>query len=442
MPVLEATADLSPIEEPQPSPAMLRRRWLFTWVGRVAEFGFVQCWVQLLAGIAGIIVVRTLSKQDYALYVVANTMQGTCNLLADIGIGIGMTSIGGRVWNDRRRLGELVNTAVSMRRLFATSSVSICVPLAAWMLWRNGADVLNTILLCAILVVGVLPQLQATVMRVVPQLHGEYRRLQHLDLGNALLRLALIGFLAISRMNAWLAAAVGAISSWVQMIVTRRWASEHLETTAPIHADDRRELWRLSLRQLPNTLFFCFQGQVTLLILTLVGNPQGVADIGALGRLSMLLTAFSAAFSNVLAPRFARCQDSSRLPRLYLMLIGAVVLVLWPIVAFAWFFPAPLLWLLGNQYESLQREVGWMVLAGSIAQLSTMMWMLNSSRAWIRFASLLWIPLTLVVQAMLPFVLDLSEFHNVLIFQAVSALIPLPILALDAALGILRVPTN
>ena len=136
-------------------------------------------------------------------------------------------------------------------------------------------------------------------------------------------------------MTAALAAAVGAIANWVQLAWLRRWSRDHADASAPANAEDRRELVRLSVRQFPNTLFFCFQGQVTLLILTLVGNPTGIADVTALGRLAMLLTAFSAAFTNVLVPRFARCQDARRLPRLYVGLVGAAALALLPVVLLA-----------------------------------------------------------------------------------------------------------
>ena len=66
--------------------------------------------VQLIGFAAGILLVRRLDQHEYALFTIANTMQGTINVLADIGISIGLVSIGGRVWQDRHRFGELVGT--------------------------------------------------------------------------------------------------------------------------------------------------------------------------------------------------------------------------------------------------------------------------------------------------------------------------------------------
>jgi len=413
-------------------------RWprIKQWTLRLAEFGFVQGLVQLLTAVAGLLVVRTLAKHEYAIYAIANSMQATCNLLADVGIGIGVRSIGGRVWNDPARFGQLLNTTLGLRRRFAVVSLGVSLPLAAWMLWRNGATVPAIIGLCAVIVLAVIPLLGVTAWGTCAQLHGEYRRLQKLDFGNAMMRCALIGLLVLTKMNALLATSVGVVGNWVQVMFLRRWAHEKVHAAAPPNVEDRRELLRLSLKWLPNVVFYCLQGQVTLLILTFFGNPTGVADITALGRVAALLTIFSVTFANVLAPRFARCQEPARLPRLYLLLVGGTLAVLAPLVLCAWLFPAPLLWLLGGKYAGLKQECGWIVAAGCVSQICSVMWSLNSSKAWIRLQSLALIPMVLGAQLFTAFCLDLRQFHNVVIFNLVSAAAFLPLNLADAYFGL------
>jgi O-antigen/teichoic acid export membrane protein len=421
-----------------PSASRARRAWLLQWTGRVAEFGAVQVGVQILAGLAGILVVRTLAKEQYALYAITNQMQTACNLLADLGVGIGVRSIGGRVWQDRQRFGSLVTTALDLRRWFALFSLGGCLPVAAWMLVANGASWSAAAVLCGVLIASVLPLLKSSIHLVVPQLHGEYRRIQKLDFGNAALRLVMMAGLAASRMNAALAAGVGAAINWVQMLWLERWSRQHADPATPANADDRRELVRLSWRSFPNTLFFCFQGQVTLLILTLVGNPTGIADVTALGRLAVLLTAFSAAFTNVLAPRFARCQDAQRLPRLYAGLVSAATLAMLPVMLAGWLLPGPLLWVLGAKYEGLEPACALVVGASCLGQLVQTMHSLNTTKAWIGATTALWIPLTLTVQLAAVFTLDLTEFRDVLLFQLITISTPLPLMTVDAIRGLAR----
>ncbi|HLW36311.1 MAG TPA: hypothetical protein VKS98_11695, partial [Chthoniobacterales bacterium] len=87
---------------------VLRRA--FDQARRIGNYALVQAVVQILAFTAGILLVRWLPQREYAYFTIANAMQATLNLLADIGISVGLISIGGRVWHDRHRFGELIKT--------------------------------------------------------------------------------------------------------------------------------------------------------------------------------------------------------------------------------------------------------------------------------------------------------------------------------------------
>ena len=113
--------------------AMQRARVLGT-------FAFAQAAVQVISFAAGILLVRQLSQREYAYFTIANTMQGTINILADVGISIGVVAIGGRVWRDRHRFGELIVTALRMRRTLGAVSIAIVTPILYLMLIKNGAS--------------------------------------------------------------------------------------------------------------------------------------------------------------------------------------------------------------------------------------------------------------------------------------------------------------
>lgn len=413
-----------------------RGRRAADWTLRIVNFGLFQGLVQFCLALAGIIIVRSLPKSEYALFAIANSMQVACTQLADLGVGIGVRSIGGRVWQDRTRLGELINTALGLRRQFALVAAAICFPVMWWLLRRNGASIEATAMLSVVIAASVIPLLSITVWTAALLLHGEYRRVQRLDLGNGVLRLGLIGGLAVSRINAVLAILVNAVTCISQALFLRRWSRAIADPDSAPNNDDRRELLRLSAKSFPNTVFFCFQGQVTLLILTLMGSPAGIADITALGRLSLLFSVFSVMFANVLAPRFARCQEPGRLWKLYLLLVGATLSVLLPLLVAAAIFPEPFLWLLGDKYSGLRQECGWVVAAGCASQLFGVLWSLNSSKAWISVQAVGYIPVILVAQVIAAAVLDLRQFHNVVLFTFVTAIAPIPLMIADAIVGL------
>src|SRR2546429_9702457 len=117
----------------------------------VGNFALVQAGVQVIGFLSGILLVRWLSQREYAYFTIANTMQGTINLLADIGISVGLVSIGGRVWHDRHRFGELVSTALRLRRRLGAVAILIITPVLYFMLVKNGASIFYTMMLIAVL---------------------------------------------------------------------------------------------------------------------------------------------------------------------------------------------------------------------------------------------------------------------------------------------------
>src|SRR5207245_9540020 len=110
-------------------------------------------------------------------------------------------------------------------------------------------------------------------------------------------------------------------------------------------------------------------------------------------------------------------------------IVGGVVLFSSAVIAGAAFFPEQFLFVLGNRYTHLHRELLLMVGVAVITALSGTLWLLNASKAWITGAWL-YIPLTLATQiALIPFT-DFSSVSGVLLFNLISAL---PYLLLDLA---------
>src|SRR5260370_4478783 len=150
------------------STPILRRA--FDQARRISNYALIQAAVQIIAFSSGILLVRWLPQREYAFFTIANAMQATLMLLADIGISVGLISIGGRVWQDRDRFGELINTGLAVRRKLAALAVIILAPVLYLMLIRNGASPTYTVLFAAGGLAGFSIQLSVDVFRVVPLL--------------------------------------------------------------------------------------------------------------------------------------------------------------------------------------------------------------------------------------------------------------------------------
>jgi O-antigen/teichoic acid export membrane protein len=397
---------------------VLRRA--FDHARRVGNYAAVQAVIQLLAFTSGILLVRWLPQREYAYFTIANAMQATLNVLADIGISVGLISIGGRVWQDRHRFGQLINTGLFVRRRLAAAAFVIVAPILYAMLVRNGASLLYTFLLIVVVLIGFSIQLSIDVFAVVPRLRSDIVRIQTIDFVCAVVRLALIVGLIYVFSRAGLAVAIASAAFFLQYLLLRSYAAKVIDLKATENPEDRQEIVRLTKKLAANALFYCLQGQITVFLISFFGQQTTeVAEVGALGRLAMISAVLMSTLTNILVPAFARCQDKARLRVLYVLISGGVALFSLVVLGAAAFFPDQFLLILGNRYTHLHRELVLMVASSVLIAFGSTLWMLNSSKAWIN-GSWLYIPLTLATQvALIPFT-DFSSVAGVLTFNLIS----------------------
>jgi len=388
----------------------------------VGNFAFVQAIVQIIGFMSGILIVRNLEQREYAYFTIANTMQGTINLLADIGISVGLVSIGGRIWQDRHRFGELVNTALNLRKKLGALVVIAVTPVMYLMLVKNGASIPYIALLIVVVLIGLAFQLSIGVLGVVPRLRADIGRIQIIDITGAVGRLLALAGLLFVFFNAGIAVAVASAVSLLQYAMLRNYAAGVIDLDAPENPEDRHSMVRLIKHLAANSVFYCFQGQITIFLISFFARRvTSIAEVGALGRLAMIFSVLTNLLTNVFVPAFARCQNKRKLYLLYAAILGGVAVFSLSIIFGASIFPNEFLFVLGSKYAHLHRELLLMVAGAVLSALTGTFWALNASKAWVSGAWL-YIPLTLATQtALIPYT-DFSSVTGVLIFNLFSAI--------------------
>src|ERR1051326_7368724 len=320
----QSGADLVPAAPPlldeAPTPLLSRA---FGHVRRIGSYAIVQGLVQIIAFASGILLVRWLPQREYAFFTIANAMQATLMLLADIGISVGLISIGGRVWQDRHRFGELINTGLGVRRKLAPVAAIIVAPILYAMLAKNGASQIYTVLLVVLVLAGFSIQLSIDIFSVVPRLHSDIARIQKIDFTCAIVRLLLIVGLIFMFAVAGLAIAIATATFVLQYFLLKSYAAKVVDLNANENPEDRREIVRLIKSLAANAIFYCFQGQITVFLISFFARrAESVAEVGALGRLAMIFTVLMNLLTNIFVPAFARCQDKTKLRLLYAVIAG------------------------------------------------------------------------------------------------------------------------
>jgi O-antigen/teichoic acid export membrane protein len=409
---------ISPLFDEGARPAIRRA---FEQAKIVGNFAIVQGLVQVIGFCSGILIVRTLEQRDYAYFTITNTMLGTINVLADIGISIGLISIGGRVWQDRHRFGQLVNTALTLRKILGAMVVLVAAPGLYFLLARNGAPFHYAAVLIVLVLVALIFQLSVSVLSVVPRLRSDIVRIQTIDFTGAVARLLGLVALVYVFLNAGIALAITAATSLLQFAMLRSYAAGVIDFNAPDNAEDRAAMLGFVRKLAANAVFFSLQGQIAVFLISLFAQQaSSVAEVGALGRLAMIFAVAGNVLTNVFVPAFARAQSPRKLRWLYGAIAGAVIAFGAFVLLAAAIFPEQFLFVLGNKYAHLHRELLLMVGAAVLSSVTAALWSLNASRAWVA-GSWLYIPLTLVTQiALIPFV-DFSTVAGVLMFNLLSA---------------------
>ncbi|WP_266363577.1 MATE family efflux transporter [Tellurirhabdus rosea] len=391
-------------------------QWL-EWGRLITLTGSAQIAVQAIGLISGILVIRLLSTGEYALYTLANTMLGTMTVLADGGISSGVMAQGGKVWQDRQKLGAVMATGLQLRRTFGAVSLVVSVPVLFYLLHQHGADWLTAGLIVAALIPAFLAGLTGELLKVAPSLRQDIPVLQKNNVAVNLGRLALL----LPGLLVFPFASVAILAAGIPQV----FGNTHIKKISEGYADWRqasdpelrKQILKFVQRILPGSIYYCLSGQITIWLISLLGTTTAVAQIGALGRLAVVLTLINTVFGTLIAPRFARLDNQKGLlVGAYIKIHVALVAICLVIVGFVWLFQTQILWLLGSEYMGLGHELVLNTIGSCIGLIAGISFRIYTSRGW-AIAPVLSIPINFLSILIGVYAIDLSTLAGVLYFN-------------------------
>jgi O-antigen/teichoic acid export membrane protein len=406
------------------TPVSERRRKWFGWLNLLARFASVQIVIQVLGFVSGILIVRNLSKPDYAWFTIANTLIATLSMLADSGVTGAVSALGGKIWQDNEKLSVLVSTALSLRRWLALAATAILTPVFVWMLSRANAPAVTVAVVVAVALLGFFLGFTANVMSVGIWLRQELRRLQTLALVPALLRAAMLAIASLIFIDAQVAVIVGVLAAGIQILLLRHWERGAIRWNLPSDPECRGRIVAVLKRQAPLTVFYCVQTQIVVWLISVFGRNEQVAEVGAIGRFAMIFTLVSSVVNGIVVPRFARCQDPAVLRRRYWQVAAGFASFASVLVALSALFPGVLLWVLGPKYAHLTHEIWLFMLSAALGGMFATLHAMAFCKTWI-VPAIVSIPVEIGVQVLLILSLDLSTVHGVLLTGCLSNLVPI-----------------
>jgi O-antigen/teichoic acid export membrane protein len=392
------------------------------WVRRLAAYSGAQGIVLLVNAFSGFLLVRGMSKEQYAWFTIANSLQATISVMSDSGLGSAMMAVGGRVSHDESQFVRVMKIAQQMRLEFMTVASVVVLPVGCWLLVKNDASIFVACTVSVLVTLTGLAAGEGAVLVTMNKMRRNIPLLVKADVSLGFMRLAAISAGLLVGLNAVLAAAATTLSQWVQVMVLRRDASLGRESVETGANDYRRQL-RVVVRSLfPLSLFACVQGHLTTWILSFFAGASEVADLGALSRLGIIFSFAALPVTQLIVPAISNEQNPSKVKRLTAVALIAVVVPAALLCVGCVWFSDQVLWILGTQYAGLKLELAWFLVAQVIASVATAIWSLAYARGWVRLAWMQ-IPLTLVTQALAAFILNLNDVRQVIMFSSVSNVI-------------------
>mgnify|MGYP000129433262 FL=1 len=402
------------------------REKIIRWRRLLVHFFIGQGAFQALQLVSGIAIIHWLSKEQYATYALLLAIRGTSTVLMDLGVSEGLSALIGDRCHQPAVVGRYVAAARYYRnRLLAVGGIillGILLFASDHYGWGIGLGFIFWGLLFASIFFEAITLFYSPIFYLQQRVKDIYLvEIVTLSVRLLLLCLAyLLNFLSVP-----VAIAIGVVQAILSAIIYVRKTAADVKCPEPGESieSEKKEALHLTLPKIPGAIFYAFQGQVTIFIVSMVGQYSQIADMGALSRIGMLFMMPSALISVLITPWFAKLAPS-RLALGYsvsglLFFVFAISLI----VANG-LFPEVFLFILGPEYGDLESEVFLFSILASINLLAGLLYALNSSRKWVYYwsgpATILSYVLTLIT--FVAFV-DLTSIGNIIIMSIITAIL-------------------
>lgn len=365
-----------------PEPTVLPLGTARRWTKVAATFFAVHFTQQVVTLATGLLFIRYLSIEEFAIYTMATSVLLTFAFATDLGSSSALMHFFHQSQLGKEPYANMANAVLSLRRWMFVAGAPVAVAILA--VWGRASGLsAPMIALASVLVVAtVWVQVQGTTRIVVLRLEGEYARSYRAEVLAALARLG-----AASAVIAFgLTTAIWALATALVSACALAWVAH--EGRIPRAATSVRALQHRVVRYLapalPSAVYFAIQGQLVIWCAAWFGNLTLVANIGALGRLGLIVGAFGGLSQVVFLPRLVQITDEGLFAR-RLVQFGAILAVMaGALVAASVAAPYAFLWLLGESYDSLTMELPLIVLAAGLSLVGGYLGAVANARSWNR----------------------------------------------------------
>jgi hypothetical protein len=359
--------------------------------------------------------VRLLMPSDYAKFVVLFGVQGMLTILMDANMsGTLIPLIGERTQNSQLIADYVASLRKVARKAYVLVGIGLVILYPILVKHRSWSPGLIAGMVVTLLISTWFARVIAIYGSVLI-LRGDRTSWYIGQMVSSLGTLALLGIAwGTHTLVAFVAIEINVIGMIFCAIYYYFRAQKLLGVRGIASPEKSKAILKLAMPNVPQAIFYAFQGQISLFLITYFGRASGIASIGALARLGQVFALFLQMYPMLVEPYFAKL-PRERLKSSYFYVIILTGMVCLCVTILAARFSGVFLWALGPAYRDLHYEVFLSTLASAISCFSAALWCIHSARRFVYWwSTFLGIGLTFLTQVLFISRADLTAVRTVL----------------------------
>lgn len=384
----------------------------------------------------GFICIRVLSIEEYSKYVVFFTVQATVTVLMDSGItGTIIPLIGDKVNNNQLIADYVASLRGLAHILYIIVGIGTTTFFPQVIIARHWDLRSSCVMIAVLLALTWFARVSSAYGAVLIVKKDRTYWCNTQIYSSAIMLLLLLSLYEAGRITALGAMIInlgGAIFTASRYYMRSKY---HLVVRGSKKWSMQKSIIQLASPAIPGVIFYSFQGQIGIYMLTFLGKVESVASIGALSKICQMTNYVSPINPVLVEPFFARL-EKRKLIKWSIAILSCALFLCVVLVAVVKVVPEIFLWIIGPHYKELHGEIFIAVIPGVLAVLGGVISSINSARRfnYYRF-NVANIIITLGVQFACMTRMNLSSLHSVLVFNVISSIPGMVLVSLTLIYG-------
>ncbi len=391
-------------------------------VGGVETFGVA------IGGIAGLLIVNVLPKDQYAAYTFLVACMTLILGVTDLGLAHCCLPIVGQRAGERNWVVGVCHQVFRKRWYLLGLGLAVVVPYwfyssqqHAWSGWPYWVA---SLMMVSVVLLTLREHYASTVLLILSQIST----LNRVAFSAHSVRIGFVGLVLLLPITSWSVVgivAATAAGSFVSVLLYRKAFRRTEVPDARLDGEPARkvdsEIIRIAKPLVLPGIFYQVQGVITVFLVSLFGTANMLAEVGAFGRLAMVLIVVDRVTNVLLFPAIARAPMGPRLGTIVAQSHIAYIAMGSLVLLTAFFVPDWWILLLGKQYASMAPLV-WMVFLASIVMNASGFAFRTLSVRGATSGQTYSIAVTLITQVLFLWLVGISDLRSVLWFGIATAL--------------------